>query len=97
MRLKLYLAAFVLKYYCYLISNGYNYIYRGLKMNKDITIPKDKKIYHTDDLMALGLSYYKINKLIEEERIVKLNKFMQRIMLHLPFAVVAYNQCYHES
>lgn len=43
-------------------------------MNKDITIPKDKKIYHTDDLMALGLSYYKINKLIDEERLIKLNK-----------------------
>ena len=43
-------------------------------MNKKIMIPKDKKIYHTDDLMDLGLSYYKINKLIEEERLVKLNK-----------------------
>ncbi|MBF4694248.1 type IV toxin-antitoxin system AbiEi family antitoxin domain-containing protein [Fusibacter ferrireducens] len=43
-------------------------------MNKEITIPKDKKIYNTGDLMALGLSYYKINKLIEEEKLVKLNK-----------------------
>lgn len=43
-------------------------------MNKDITIPIDKKIYQTDDLIALGLSYYKINKLVQEGRFVKLNK-----------------------
>jgi len=43
-------------------------------MNKDITIPIDKKIYQTNDLIVLGLSYYKINKLVQEGRLVKLNK-----------------------
>jgi predicted transcriptional regulator of viral defense system len=43
-------------------------------MKDNIVIPKDKKIYHTDELKAAGISYYKINKLVYEGKLSKLNK-----------------------
>jgi len=43
-------------------------------MSNNITIQKDKKIFQTDELKDLGLSYYRINKLVTEGKLVKLNK-----------------------
>jgi len=43
-------------------------------MKNDIEIPKNQKIYQTDELKAAGLSYYKINKLVHEGKLNKLNK-----------------------
>ncbi|GAU79035.1 type IV toxin-antitoxin system AbiEi family antitoxin [Fusibacter sp. 3D3] len=43
-------------------------------MNIDEILLKDKKIYHTKELMAVGLTYYKINKLVDEGWLIRLNK-----------------------
>ena len=40
--------------------------------NENILI--DQKIYHTKELIAGGLTYYKINKLVNEGRLIRLNK-----------------------
>lgn len=37
-------------------------------------LSKDKKIYHSKDLIALGLSYYKISCLVQEGQLIRLNK-----------------------
>lgn len=42
---------------------------------KDVNaIPKDQKIFQTDELKELGLSYYKISKLVQDGRLDRLNK-----------------------
>ncbi len=43
-------------------------------MNNNFEFPTDKKIFHTRDLNNLGLTYYKINKMILEGKLRRLNK-----------------------
>ncbi len=43
-------------------------------MDNNFSIPADKKIFHTSELMVLGLSYYKINKMVLENKLTRLNK-----------------------
>jgi predicted transcriptional regulator of viral defense system len=43
-------------------------------MIRNITLSKEKKIYSTKELMSLGLSYYKINQLVQLGSLTKLNK-----------------------
>lgn len=43
-------------------------------MKANIVIPKDQKIFQTDDFKELGLSYYKINKMVPDGKLERLNK-----------------------
>ncbi len=43
-------------------------------MIRNTTLSKEKKIYSTKELMSLGLSYYKINQLVQLGSLTKLNK-----------------------
>jgi len=43
-------------------------------MKENIVIPKDQKIFQTDELKELGLSYYKISKLVQDGKLDRLNK-----------------------
>ena len=43
-------------------------------MKKQILIPNNQKIISTDELKNWGYSYYKINKMVEDGSLVKLNK-----------------------
>lgn len=43
-------------------------------MGKKESVMKDQKIYHTKELIAGGLTYYKINKLVNEGRLIRLSK-----------------------
>lgn len=43
-------------------------------METNDIILNDQKIYHTKELIAGGLTYYKINKLVNEGRLIRLNK-----------------------
>ncbi len=43
-------------------------------MKENAVIPKDQKIFHTDELKELGLSYYKINKMVLDGMLERLNK-----------------------
>lgn len=43
-------------------------------MSKNIKIPAKKKIFHTKELMELGYSYYKINKMVKDGKLSKLTK-----------------------
>jgi len=45
-----------------------------LEMNIQILIPNNQKIISTDDLKNWGYSYYKINKMVEDGSLLKLNK-----------------------
>lgn len=52
----------------------YNYVQRGHHMNENIALSKGKKIYSTEELMKLGLTYYKINQLVQKGSLIRLNK-----------------------
>lgn len=43
-------------------------------MSKVISLSPEKKIYSVQELRSLGLSYYKINQLVSERALTKLNK-----------------------
>lgn len=43
-------------------------------MTKGTSILHDKKIYSIEELKAIGLSYYKINQLLDNGKFIKLNK-----------------------
>ena len=43
-------------------------------MVENLKIPTKKKIFHTKELMDIGFTYYKINKMVKDGKISKLNK-----------------------
>ncbi len=43
-------------------------------MKKEILIPDNQKIISTEELKNWGFTYYKINKLVDEGKLIKLNK-----------------------
>ena len=43
-------------------------------MEKKTVLPEDQKIFSTNELKQQGFSQYKISKLVEEGRLIKLNK-----------------------
>jgi predicted transcriptional regulator of viral defense system len=43
-------------------------------MKTEILIPDNQKIISTDDLKTWGFTHYKINKLVNERKLIKLNK-----------------------
>lgn len=43
-------------------------------MVENLKIPTKKKIFHTKELMDIGFTYYKINKMVKNGKISKLNK-----------------------
>lgn len=67
------LTAFHLNYYCYYVDIKYNKI-GGSQVKIQKKIPEEQKIISTEELKILGYTYYKINKLVEDEKLIKLNK-----------------------
>ena len=43
-------------------------------MKKDILLPADQMFISVDELKESGLTYYKINRLVDEGKLIKLNK-----------------------
>ena len=43
-------------------------------MDNELRLPEDQMIYSVDELKAAGFSHYKINQLVEDGTLLKLNK-----------------------